>query len=122
MSHEAVAVLLVGGHGLLAQQQGPIARWNPRASRRRRVATCLTGGQELTIPAEGHHVNDLESAAEKSELTGQISSFMVWLGEGRKLTQTGRIGLADARHLVEVLGTGDKIDPKIGGRVKRTRP
>ena len=55
-------------------------------------------------------MNDLEAAAEKAELTGQISSFMVWLGEGRKLTQTGRIGLADARHLVEVLGTGDKID------------
>jgi Plasmid pRiA4b ORF-3-like protein len=80
----------------------------------------LTGGQELTIPAEGHHVNDLEAAAEKAELTGQISSFMVWLGEGRKLTQTGRIGLADARHLVEVLGTGDKIDPEIGHRVFKT--
>jgi hypothetical protein len=81
---------------------------------------CLTGGQELTIPAEGNHVNDLEAAAEKAELTGQISSFMVWLGEGRKLTQTGRIGLADARHLVEVLGTGDKIDPQIGDRVFKT--
>jgi len=80
----------------------------------------LTGGQELTIPSEGHHVNDLEAAAEKAELTGQISSFMVWLGEGRKLTQTGRIGLADARHLVEVLGTGDKIDPEIGDRVFKT--
>jgi len=65
-------------------------------------------------------VNDLEAAAERAELTGQISSFMVWLGEGRKLTQTGRIGLADARHLVEVLGTGDKIDPEIGGRVFKT--
>ena len=65
-------------------------------------------------------MNDLEAAAEKAELTGQISSFMVWLGEGRKLTQTGRIGLADARHLVEVLGTGDRIDPEIGGRVFKT--
>jgi hypothetical protein len=74
----------------------------------------------VTIPAEGQHVNDLEVAAEKAGLTGQIRSFMVWLGEGRKLTQTGRIGLADARHLVEVLGTGDKIDPEIGGRVFKT--
>ena len=66
-------------------------------------------------------MNDLEAAAEKAELTGQICSFMTWLGEGRKLTQTGRIGLADARQLVEVLGTGDKIDPEIGGRVFKTK-
>jgi Plasmid pRiA4b ORF-3-like protein len=65
-------------------------------------------------------VSDLEAAAEKAQLTGQIRSFMTWLGEGRKLTQTGRIGLADARHLVEALGTGDRIDPEIGGRVFKT--
>jgi hypothetical protein len=45
----------------------------------------------------------------------QIQSFLDWLGEGRKLTQTGRIGLADARYLVEFLDTGDVIDPAIGG-------
>jgi hypothetical protein len=66
-------------------------------------------------------VNDLEAAADKAELTGQIRSFMTWLGEGRKLTQTGRIGLADARHLVDLLGTGDKVDPEIGGRVFKTK-
>jgi Plasmid pRiA4b ORF-3-like protein len=66
-------------------------------------------------------VNDLEVAAERAELTGQIRSFMAWLGEGRKLTQTGRIGLADARHLVEALGTGDTIDPQIGDRVFKTK-
>jgi hypothetical protein len=66
-------------------------------------------------------MDDLAAAAEKAELTGHIRSFMAWLGEGRKLTQTGRIGLADARHLVEVLGTGDKFDPEIGGRVFKTK-
>jgi hypothetical protein len=66
---------------------------------------------------EGDHVNELETAAEQADLTGKIHSLIAWLGEGRKLTQTGRIGLADARHLVELLGTGDKIDPEIGGRV-----
>jgi hypothetical protein len=66
-------------------------------------------------------VNDLEAAADKAELPGQMRSFMAWLGEGRKLTQTGRIGLADARHLVELLGTGDKIDPEIGTRVYKTK-
>jgi pRiA4b ORF-3-like protein len=50
----------------------------------------------------------------------QIRSFVAWVGAGRKLTQTGKIGLADARRLVELLGTGDTIDPKIGDRVFRT--
>src|SRR5208282_1565482 len=30
-------------------------------------------------------------------------------------------GLADARHLVELLGTGDTVDPEIGDRVFKTR-
>ena len=63
----------------------------------------------------------LEAAAGKAELTGQIRSLLAWVGPGRKLTATGRIGLADARHLVELLGTGDTIDPEIGGRVFKTR-
>jgi hypothetical protein len=66
-------------------------------------------------------MTDLEAAAEKAALTGQIRSLLAWLGEGRKLTQTGRIGLADARHLVGFLGTGDQIDPEIGGRVFKTK-
>jgi len=74
-----------------------------------------------TTSLEGHHVNNLEAAAGKAELTGQVRSFLTWLGEGRRLTQTGRIGLADARHLVELLGTGDKIDPEVYGQVHKTR-
>jgi hypothetical protein len=60
-------------------------------------------------------------AAEKAELISQLRSFLAWVGEGRKLTQAGRVGLADARHLVELLGTGDTIDPKIGDQVFRTK-
>lgn len=66
-------------------------------------------------------MTDLEAAAEKAQLTGQIRSFLGWLGDGRKLTQTGRIGLADARYLVGFLGTGDQIDPRIGDRVFTTQ-
>jgi hypothetical protein len=72
----------------------------------------VTGTTDLT---------QLESAAQKARLTGQIRSFLDWLGEGRKLTQTGRIGLADARYLAEFLGTGDVIDPEIGGKVFKTK-
>ena len=63
----------------------------------------------------------LEAAAGKAELIVRIRAFLAWAGPGRKLTATGRIGLADARHLVELLGTGDTIDPEIGGRVFKTR-
>lgn len=66
-------------------------------------------------------MTDLEAAAEKAPLCRQVRSFLGWLGEGRKLTQTGRIGLADARYLVEFLGTGDQVDPEIGGRVFKTK-
>ena len=65
-------------------------------------------------------MTDREVAAQKAQLTDQIRSFLDWLGEGRKLTQTGRIGLADARHLVELLGTGDVVDPEIGGKTFKT--
>jgi hypothetical protein len=63
----------------------------------------------------------LEAAAAQAPLIGQFRSFLAWVGPGRKLTSTGRIGLADARHLVELLGTGDTIDPEIGGRVFKTK-
>ncbi|SDH06795.1 hypothetical protein [Nonomuraea jiangxiensis] len=43
------------------------------------------------------------------------------MGEGRKLTQTGKLTLSDARMLVALLKTGDEIDPKIGDRVFRTK-
>jgi len=66
-------------------------------------------------------MNDLEAAAGHAVLIGQIRLFTAWVGAGRKLTQTGRIGLADARHLAELLGTGDKIDPEIGDRVFKTK-
>lgn len=65
-------------------------------------------------------MDDLETAAAQAPLTGQIRSFARWAGAGRKLTQTGNITLSDARHLVELLQTGDTIDPKIGDRVFRT--
>ncbi|MEV6908631.1 plasmid pRiA4b ORF-3 family protein [Amycolatopsis sp. NPDC051071] len=59
--------------------------------------------------------------AAKSELVEQVRAFTGWVGAGRKLTQTGRITLTDAKTLVPLLGTGDVIDPVIGDRVFRTR-
>jgi hypothetical protein len=65
-------------------------------------------------------VDDLETAAAQAPLAGKIRSFAAWAGAGRKLTQTGKITLSDARHLVDLLQTGDTIDPVIGDRVFRT--
>jgi len=65
-------------------------------------------------------LDDLETAAAQAPLAGKIRSFAAWAGAGRRLTRTGKITLADARHLVELPETGDTIDPKIGDRVFRT--
>ncbi|MGH3159402.1 MAG: plasmid pRiA4b ORF-3 family protein [Streptosporangiaceae bacterium] len=65
-------------------------------------------------------MNDREASAWQPPLTGQMRSLVAWVGTGRRLTQTGKITLADARHLVELLGTGDSIDPMIGDRVFKT--
>jgi Plasmid pRiA4b ORF-3-like protein len=43
------------------------------------------------------------------------------VGSGRTLTQTGRVTLADASELVGLLGTQDRLHPKIGDRVFRTK-
>ena len=50
-----------------------------------------------------------------------MAAFTEWVGAGRKLTATGRVTLVHARELVELLDTGDVIDPSIGGRVSRTK-
>jgi hypothetical protein len=51
----------------------------------------------------------------------QVRALVGWVGTGRKLTQTGRMTLADARALVELLDTGDRMDPVIGDRTFKTK-
>ncbi|GFH38818.1 plasmid pRiA4b ORF-3 family protein [Streptomyces pacificus] len=51
----------------------------------------------------------------------QVRALVGWVGTGRKLTQTGRVTLADARALVELLDTGDRMDPVIGDRTFKTK-
>ncbi|MBV8539881.1 MAG: plasmid pRiA4b ORF-3 family protein [Pseudonocardiales bacterium] len=54
-------------------------------------------------------------------LVRQVVEFVRWVGDGRRLTQKGAVTLADARVVVERLGTGDELDPAIGERVFKTR-
>jgi hypothetical protein len=65
--------------------------------------------------------DDLAAAAASAPALRQVTALTRWVGDGRKLTQTGQLTMADARHLVDLLDTGDKIDPVIGERVFRTR-
>src|SRR5215218_5447852 len=65
---------------------------------------------------------DLEmAAAAASHALTKVVALTRWVDTGRKLTQTSRLTMADARELVELLDTGDVIDPVIGERVFRTR-
>jgi hypothetical protein len=64
---------------------------------------------------------DLTAAAASAPALRQVVALTRWIGPGRKLTQTGQLTMADARHLVGLLETGDEIDPVIGTRIFRTR-
>jgi hypothetical protein len=60
------------------------------------------------------------SSAAHSPLLAQARLLVDFVGEGRKLTQTGNATLADARQLVSLLDTGDRFDETIGDRTFKT--
>jgi hypothetical protein len=74
-------------------------------------------GRRLTgkVPPE------LAAAIAEVPVLKRFDALASFYGQGRKLTQTGHPTLADARELVEALGLADRLDPKIGGQVFRTR-
>ncbi len=64
--------------------------------------------------------DEARSSTAHSPLLAQARLLVDFLGEGRKLTQTGNVSLADARHLVSLLATGDRFDETIGARTFKT--
>ncbi|MFJ9776955.1 hypothetical protein ACIRVF_37935 [Kitasatospora sp. NPDC101157] len=58
---------------------------------------------------------------EQPRTVEQIRGLVSWIGAGRKLTQTGKVTLADARALVTLLETGNTIDPAVGDRTFKTK-
>jgi hypothetical protein len=56
----------------------------------------------------------------QAPILAMLAAFAAYVGEGRKLTQTGRLTLADAHALVDLLGTGDVMDERIGERTFKT--
>ncbi|KUL45132.1 hypothetical protein ADL12_04290 [Streptomyces regalis] len=55
--------------------------------------------------------DELRRRAEASAVVAQLRGLAEWVGrEGRAVTAAGRLRIADARELVDVLGTGDKVE------------
>lgn len=71
----------------------------------------------ISLPPE----QELAEVTDSSSLVRQLHALVDWLGrDGRALTGTGQLKLADARELVVRLDTGDVIDPVIGDRTIHT--
>jgi hypothetical protein len=64
---------------------------------------------------------DVVASAERSPVLGRLGVLATFYGDGRRLTQTGRPTLADAKELVALLGTRDQIDVAFGDRTFKTR-
>lgn len=63
---------------------------------------------------------ELAKRADESLAVQRLRALTEWVGDGRALTQTGRLKLADARHLIELLETSDVMDPVVGDRTVKT--
>jgi hypothetical protein len=71
----------------------------------------------VSLPADP----ELAEAAESSSIVTQLRKLVDWVGDGRALTGTGNLKLADARELVSLLDTGDVLEWESGGEVQRIR-
>jgi hypothetical protein len=64
---------------------------------------------------------DVEEAAATAPFRAKIADLREYLGaDGKSLTDNGNLKLADGRALIELLDTGDEMDPQIGDKTFRT--
>jgi hypothetical protein len=107
------------------QLQEWIADFNARPQEdRRRVIPDATMAPPRRPPLPPVALPDeAEVAASRAAapILAMFATLAEFFAEGRKLTQTGNITLADARILVGPLGTGDVMDPQIGDRTFKTK-
>ena len=80
------------------------------------IISTLSPVPAVVLPDE----HQARSSAAQSPLLAQARPLVDFVGEGRKLTQTGNLTLSDARHLVSLLDTGDRVDETIGERTFKT--
>lgn len=101
--------------------QAWIADFNARPEEERRRAVPGPGAGTV-LPAMALPGDDVLAAqAVAAPAVRQIAAFLDWVGAGRSLTQKGNLKLADGKALVELLGTGDRVDETIGDRTFATR-
>ncbi|MGC8463684.1 MAG: hypothetical protein ACP5P9_08465 [Acidimicrobiales bacterium] len=65
--------------------------------------------------------DDVAASKAAAPILRMFEELAGFVGTGRKLTQTGNLTLADARVLIDVLGTDDVMDETIGGRTFTTK-
>ncbi|HEV8162904.1 MAG TPA: hypothetical protein VGR74_00330, partial [Actinomycetota bacterium] len=104
---------------------GFIGGFNELPEQERKLLLPLPGEQAAT-PLEFPPVRlapeaELAVAADAAPAVERLRRFTSWIGQARKLTQKGRLTLADGKALVELLGTADAVDPVIGDQAFRTR-
>ncbi|HUC36662.1 MAG TPA: hypothetical protein VMR97_06020, partial [Acidimicrobiales bacterium] len=87
-------------------QDSPMRLPGPVVSKQRRIATAP---------------EDVIASADGAPVLARFDSLTRFWGDGRKLTQTGQPTLNDAKELVLLLGTKDRIDATIGSRTFKTR-
>lgn len=123
-----MAKTLVTGTGLTPDQlgdpgalQAAMDRFNamPFAERDRMLGPSMQPGLP---PARLQGDQVLDVAACQAVLLQRVTALVNWVGERRvRLTDRGNLRLADARALLPLVGTGEGLDPQIGGRVWKTR-
>jgi hypothetical protein len=64
--------------------------------------------------------DDVAESKRAAPILTMCRDLAAFVGSGRKLTQKGNVTLADARVLVDLLGTGEVMDPAIGDRTFKT--
>ncbi|PZG95834.1 hypothetical protein C1I97_26905 [Streptomyces sp. NTH33] len=80
---------------------------------RRMTGQVLSGvaRAEPQLPVVPAPDDELRRQAEASTVVAQLRGLVEWAGhDGRVVTAAGRLRMADARELVDVLGTGDKVE------------
>ncbi len=96
---------------------------SPEENRRRVIPeTALGRPARPTLPPVALPDDaEVTASREAAPILEMFATFATYIGPGRKLTQTGNLTLADARALVELLGTGDAMDEQIGDRTFKTQ-
>jgi hypothetical protein len=70
----------------------------------------------VTVPGD----DEVAASREAAPILAMFRDFAAYVGTGRKLTQKGNLTLADARALVDLLGTGDLMERTIRDHTFRT--